>query len=60
MEDLKRYCEHYGESYSACLTLLAHLLNTGWEEKRAIEHIKELIIDGVFDEIRALIGVDKK
>ena len=30
------------------------------QEKRAIEHIKELIIDGVFDEIRALIGVDKK
>lgn len=56
MNELKRYCEHFGEDYSACLMLLAHLLRTGWEEEAAIEHIEELIVGGVFDEIRALIG----
>ena len=55
MEDLKRYCEHYEESYPACLHLLAHLLNTGWIEDKAIEHIKELIVSGVFEEIKNLI-----
>lgn len=59
MEGLKEYCEHYGESYSACLVLLGHLMSTGWEEAKAIEHIKELIVSGVFDEIRAMIGVKK-
>ena len=59
MEELKRYCEHYGESYSACLVLLAHFLNTGWKEQDAIEHIEELIAGGVFDDIRALIGGKK-
>ena len=59
MESLKNYCKHYNESYSACLALLSHLLNTGWEEERAIEHIKNLIANGVFNEIRALIGVKK-
>ena len=60
MESLKRYCEHYNESYSACLVLLGHLINTGWKEQDAIEHIEELIAGGVFDEIRALIGVEKR
>ena len=56
MEELKRYCEHFGESYPACLHLLAHLLSTGWKEDTAIEHIEELIVSGVFDEIRQLLG----
>ena len=56
MEDLKRYCEHYDESYPACLCLLAHLLSTEWNEDEAIEHIKELIVSGVFDEIRSLLN----
>lgn len=56
MNDLKRYCERYEESYPACLHLLAHLLSRGWEEDEAIEHIKGLIVDGVFDEIRSLIN----
>ena len=54
MEELKRYCEHYDESYPACLHLLAHLLSRGWEDDEAIEHIKDLIVDGVFEEIRLL------
>ena len=55
MEELKRYCDHYDESYPACLHLLAHLLSTGWKEDKAIDHIKDLIANGIFEEIRKLI-----
>ena len=55
MEELKRYCEHYDESYPACLCLLSHLLSTGWIEAEAIEHIKELIASGIFEEIKSLL-----
>ena len=59
MEELKRYCEHYGEDYSACVILLGHLISTGWKEQEAIEHIEELIAGEVFDEIRELLGGKK-
>ena len=59
MESLKRYCEKYEEDFEMCVQFLGTLIKTGWKEKEAIEHIKNLIVEGVFDEIRDLLGGKK-
>lgn len=56
MDELKRYCEHYGEDLNACLILLSYYKKIGWSEKKAVEHIKDLIANGVIDEIKKLGG----
>ena len=56
MEELKRYCEHYGEDYDACLVLLNYYKKIGWTESRAVEYIKDLIAEGVIEEIKKIGG----
>lgn len=55
MDGLKKFCERYEVNYNGCFLLLVHLVSTGWEEEKAIEHIKELIVDGTIEEIKRLI-----
>ena len=56
MEELKRYCEHYDEDFKACQILMDYYKKIGWTEARAIEHIKNLIANGVIAEIKSLGG----
>ena len=46
MEELERYCEMYELDYVLIESLLYNFLEKGWDELEAIEHIKDLIVEG--------------
>lgn len=55
MNELKKYCDKYEVNYNGCFLLVVHLISTGWKEDKAIEHVKELIVNGTIDEIDKMI-----
>ncbi len=55
MDELKKYCDRFDVNYNGCFLLVVHLVSTGMKENDAIEHVKELIVDGTIDKINKLI-----